>query len=184
MSNAYFKAREIHLQFPASSVNFPPKNVTSLNHTSSLLAVWYSSSEPTHHDRIDDRTNHSVLRHLLGGSLGPNPSYSTSPSLGRGRSICRGDSTFFFSLHVLMSIDQLSSVPLRGEDACLISTLASLSSRCPPLRGPVAPRCRAITRCAFNRVPARHMRIRGLEEDATRARYLLISTTALTLSMT
>jgi hypothetical protein len=70
------------------------KNVRSLNHANSLLAVSYSNSEPhTYCDEIDDSPNHLVPRHLLGVSLGPSPSYSTSSNLGLGRSIRRGDSS-------------------------------------------------------------------------------------------
>jgi hypothetical protein len=126
--NAYLKAGE-----HTSGCHLPPLSchhvgLKGLKHASSLLAISYSSSASYHCDGIDDCTNHSAPRHLLGVSLGPNMSYSTSLNPGLGSSICRGDSTLLSSLHhVLMSTDQLSPVPLHGEEGCPICVLNSHS---------------------------------------------------------
>ena len=173
--NAYLKAGE-----HTSGCHLPPLSchhagLKGLKHASSLLAISYSSSEPHHCDEIDDCTNHSAPRHLLGVSLGPNTSYSTSLNPGLGPSICRGNSTFLSGLrHVLMSTNQLSPVPLRGEKVCLICVLTSHPLRFPILRYPVTPRHKAIT---INWMSVGHIL---LEANTTRARYLSTSSMALT----
>jgi hypothetical protein len=154
--NTYFKARE-----NTRSCHFPPQSchhagVKSLKYARSLPTVSSSSSEPTPTVMRYTTTNHSAPRHLLGVSLGgPNPSYATSLNPGLGRSICKGDTALLSGLHhVLTLANQLSSVPLHGEEVCLICILTSLSLRFPPLQCPVTPRYKAIT--------VNYMSVRGL----------------------
>ena len=131
-------------QLPTSFASLPlEKDVASLDHASSLPALSCSSSEHTQCDGIDGCANHLVPRRLLGPE--PHLSDSISLNLGPGRFISRGNPAFCLAYMFSHLSELLSSVPLHGEDACLISMLAFLSLRGPPLRRPVAPRYQAIT---------------------------------------